>query len=108
MPKQRVVIYARKVDRCRSSIGSRNCRTMLRTKSSSGWNGFGISATNCAGPKRISCATEFTNYEPRREEFITACCKEKAVPDRDINLAIRRKRFYETNPPKHTLEDPDG
>jgi phage-related protein len=34
--------------------------------------------------------------------------KEKAVPDRDINLAIRRKLFFEANPSKHTLEDPNG
>jgi phage-related protein len=34
--------------------------------------------------------------------------KERAVPDRDINLALRRKRFFETNPPKHTFEDPHG
>ena len=34
--------------------------------------------------------------------------KEAAVPDRDINQAIRRKRFFEANPPKHTLEDLNG
>jgi phage-related protein len=33
--------------------------------------------------------------------------KEKAVPDRDISLAIRRKLFFEANPSKHTLEDPN-
>jgi DNA-binding XRE family transcriptional regulator len=32
--------------------------------------------------------------------------KEKAVPGRNINLAIRRKLFFEANPSKHTLEDP--
>jgi hypothetical protein len=26
--------------------------------------------------------------------------KAKAVPDRDINPAIRRKRFFEANPPE--------
>jgi hypothetical protein len=34
--------------------------------------------------------------------------KKKAVPDRDINLAIRRKLFFEANPSQHTLEDPHG
>src|SRR5579863_4085826 len=29
--------------------------------------------------------------------------KEKAVPDRDIDLAIRRKVRFEANPSKHTL-----
>jgi phage-related protein len=31
--------------------------------------------------------------------------KEKAVPDRDINLAIRRKLLFEAAPSKHTLEE---
>ena len=31
--------------------------------------------------------------------------KEKAVPDRDIDLAIRRKVRFEANPSKHTLEE---
>ena len=31
--------------------------------------------------------------------------KEKAVPDRDIDLAIRRKVRFESNPAKHTLEE---
>jgi hypothetical protein len=31
--------------------------------------------------------------------------KEKAVPDRDIDLAIRRKLLFEADPSKHTLEE---
>lgn len=31
--------------------------------------------------------------------------KERAVPDRDIDLAIRRKVRFEANPSKHTLEE---
>jgi phage-related protein len=31
--------------------------------------------------------------------------KEKTVPDRDIDLAIRRKRLFEADPSKHTLEE---
>jgi phage-related protein len=31
--------------------------------------------------------------------------KESNVPDRDINLAIRRKVQFETDPSKHTLEE---
>jgi phage-related protein len=31
--------------------------------------------------------------------------KESAVPNRDINLAIRRKLLFEANPTKHTLEE---
>jgi phage-related protein len=31
--------------------------------------------------------------------------KEKAVPDRDIDLAIRRKLLFEADPKKHTLEE---
>ena len=31
--------------------------------------------------------------------------KESTVPDRDINLAIRRKALFEADPPKHTLEE---
>jgi hypothetical protein len=31
--------------------------------------------------------------------------KESAVPNRDINLATRRKRRFEADPSKHTLEE---
>ena len=31
--------------------------------------------------------------------------KESTVPNRDINLAIRRKLLFEANPAKHTLEE---
>jgi phage-related protein len=31
--------------------------------------------------------------------------KEAAVPDRDIDLAIRRKMLFEANPVKHTVEE---
>jgi hypothetical protein len=31
--------------------------------------------------------------------------KESAVPNRDINLAIRRKLLFEADPSKHTLEE---
>lgn len=31
--------------------------------------------------------------------------KERAIPDRDINLAIRRKLRFEADPSKHTLEE---
>jgi phage-related protein len=31
--------------------------------------------------------------------------KERTVPDRDIDLAIRRKLQFEGNPSKHTLEE---
>jgi len=31
--------------------------------------------------------------------------KESNVPDRDINLAIRRKVQFEADPSKHTLEE---
>lgn len=31
--------------------------------------------------------------------------KAKAVPDRDIDLAIRRKLLFEADPSKHTLEE---
>jgi hypothetical protein len=37
-------------------------------------NAFGSSATNCAGLKRISFATEFTNCAPHSTELITGCC----------------------------------
>jgi len=31
--------------------------------------------------------------------------KESAVPNRDINLAIRRRLLFEADPSKHTLEE---
>jgi hypothetical protein len=31
--------------------------------------------------------------------------KESTVPDRDIDLAIRRKKLFEANPLRHTLEE---
>jgi hypothetical protein len=33
--------------------------------------------------------------------------KEKQVPEREIELAIRRRDLFETNPAKHTYEEPD-
>jgi phage-related protein len=34
--------------------------------------------------------------------------KEQAVPDREINLAIRRKRLFEGDPLRHTFEEANG
>jgi phage-related protein len=34
--------------------------------------------------------------------------KEEQVPDREIELAIRRRRLFEKNPAKYTYEEPDN
>jgi hypothetical protein len=34
--------------------------------------------------------------------------KEEQVPDREIELAIRRRTLFEKNPAKYTYEEPDN
>ena len=34
--------------------------------------------------------------------------KEKQVPDREIAVAIRHRKLFETNPAKYTYEEPDN
>ena len=60
-PRPKSSSIGRPMDHARSWSGSTNCRRRCRTSATSGWSGCARWATDCDGPKRTSCATEFTN-----------------------------------------------
>ena len=123
MPKSRVVIYREEDGSVPFVDCLKNCRSMRRTKSSSGWNGLGTRPWMRRpeadflrdGIHELRATSRGVHYRVLyffhgQVAAVVAhgVVKEQAVPDRDINLAIRRKRFFETNPRSTPFEDPNG
>jgi len=109
----------RKTDHARSSSGSTSYRRKCRTSATSGWSACARWATNCVGPKRTSCETASTNrasggIHHRILYFFHGAvaavvshglAKERAVPPKEIDRAVERKKRFEANPAKHTYEE---
>jgi hypothetical protein len=58
-------------------------------------------------PRRAAFSTGPFNFFHKQVAVVVThgVIKESNVPDRDIDLAIRRKAQFEANPSKHTLEE---
>src|SRR5882724_915379 len=109
-----------KTARRHSTNGSPNYPVMLKTKCECDRNAFTNWATNYAVRKRTflrdgiyelrasvrgaHCRVFYFFHKQVAAVVAHGIVKESSVPDRDIDLAIRRKLRFETDPKGHTLE----
>ena len=117
MPKTKVILYCEEDGSCPFLEWIEQLPVKAQDKCLVRWSGSANWVTNCGGRKRICCAMASTNSVRACWASITGfsiffhgavaaivshgIVKERAVPPKEIDRALGRKKRFEANPAKY-------